>query len=772
MEIPGYRIQREIGRGVDTRVFVGLQNAFGRQVAIKVLSQASARDAGARERFLSEARVGAELDHPNIVRVIDAGVSGDVVYRVMEYLRGGDLNANLETGLHLQNVLMVVNEVAAALDHAHGKGVAHGRVKPGNILFNEQGTARLSDFGIAVGSTRAVYAPQATGESGSYGAPEYMSAEQAAGDAIDGRSDFYSLGVVFYEALTGRLPFSPVSESAARYPHGKIPPLPLQLASFEVALERFLAESPEQRFQSAEQIVLALDEIRNAGLVPDAVVKNGPVTSREMTAVDERPERHGTLGSADAGPARPRRVFAITAGLTIACALVAGGFYLGTQEDVAQRALAIAGVVEHPDVVLAWQAAEKLRLDPNQGLGAIVAAYRRVLGLEARQGAALDAIAALAGQWKQETDALIDGDDFGLALAKLNELASVFPEDPDLTTLFDQLADSRRAQRLLADTNRQLAHSGLGDARSVDYAIVHYKEVLRLRPGNSAALAALDDIAVFYGALARDHAVAGDLAVAMENLERAVAANTEFQGIEEVRARLTDAEALQAEIDDMLRTAGDLRQAGALIEPPGSNATEVYSSVLAIRPDDAVALQGLAGIVGEVLASFDTMLAARRLDEAKELLERAAASGIGDQPVDGMNARFDAELARIETVRNLIREAEALFEKGYVTGPALEDNAVARLREAQRLDPANADAGRLMSMAATRLAKTATDAYVAGMTEEGLLYLDLALTVSPGSSRWRERRQRWQAEEERSRSVAAEEAGSDEPFDARERGPD
>ena len=107
-----------------------------------------------------------------------------------------------------------------------------------------------------------------------------------------------------------------------------------------------------------------------------------------------------------------------------------------------------------------------------------------------------------------------------------------------------------------------------------------------------------------------------------------------------------------------------------------------------------------------------------------------------------------AELARIDAVKTLIVQAEAFYAMGYITGPARQDNAIARLREALRLDPNNADALRLLSLAATRLASAAQDAYHAGMVEEGLRYLDLALTVTPGIGRWREMRERWQADME------------------------
>ncbi|MYD97696.1 MAG: protein kinase [Gammaproteobacteria bacterium] len=740
IQIPGYRLQEEVGRGASTHVYEALQYRFGRTVAIKVLLTS---DEEGRERFLARGRLAATLDHPNIVRVHDVGVSGTAAYVVMEFMRGRNLEHNLQQGLHVFSVLQMVKDIATALEHAHAKGMLHGDIKPANILFNEQGKARLAGFGTSMASPDRPI-----------GSTAYASPEHAAGRALDGRSDFYGLGAVFFEVLTGRSPFSPVSEAAARYSRGSIPPLPLQFGPFESTLATFLAESPEERFASGVAVARSLDAIRDAGLVPDAVIKNSPVTTREVASATDRRERQRTVvGTAPPVASRTRRVAGAVGVLGLAAAVVLAAVYVGMGQDSRDRLLAAIGVADDPDVVFAWQDAETLRQDPNQGLGALVAAYRRVTVLDPSHLEAVDAVDALKAQWKLDIGAAIDGDDFGLATAKLNELANVFPDDPDLTSLFDEMDVGRRAQRILADTNRQLAYAGLEDPRAVDSAVHHYKEVLRLDPGNPEALAALDEIAVFYGALATRQALDQDVTRSMESLERAVDASAEFEGLEVARATLNDAEALQAQIDDMLRQAADLRQAGALIDPPGSNATEIYSEVLAIRPDDPVARQGLAGIVSEVFQLFDTRLQEDRLDDARDLLDRAAASGIGDEPVDELTARYDAELARIQAVGQLVSEAESLYEQGYLTGPTPEQNAVARLREVLRLDPDNADANRLMSMAGARLAQVATHAYSAGMTEEGLQYLDLALTVTPGSRRWQERRQRWLAEVQRAEST-------------------
>ena len=737
MEILGYTVRREIGRGGSSHVYLAEQQATGALVAVKMMT---AGDAECWPRFLRAAEIAKGLRHPNIVRVYDAAASGEALYLVTDYVPGGDLNDRLRSGLPLPEALTIIKDIAAALDYAHGEGVVHGDVKPENILIDDQGTASLTDFGIAAATADA--APDGALASRSPAGPEPL-----AGAAGGARSDFYALGVVFHRILTGRPPVGRPAGSGT-------PNLPLQLAPFQDVMRRFLASSPEERFRSGAEIAAALDAVQSAGAAPNAVFRTETVTTAEIDAVAD-----AWLGPDGAEAAATRRwplpaLPTAVIGTFLVLAAVAGIGYLASPPGTTARALAFTGWVEHPDTASAWREAEALRRDPNQGLGAVVAAYRRVLARDAGHPGAAAAIAAVAAQWQRDIGAALDAGDTALAGAKLDELADIFPEDPALPSFFDQLRDRRQAQRLLADTKRLLGRSGLSHVPSVDSAIVRYKEVLRLVPEHPEALQALTEIAVFHGDAAQRQAAAGDLALAMESFGRAFAANETFPGVAAVNDTISEAQGLQARIDAMLQQAADFRAAGALIDPVGANAAEIYRQVLATRPDDAVANQGLAGISTQVLSNFDAVLQADRLEDASRLLDRAAASGIGDDLVMEMRARYEAELERIEAVKTLIGQAEALYEEGYITGPDRAANAVARLREALRLDADNADGARLLFMCATRLATVAQQAYDAGMAEEGLHYLDLALTVTPGISRWREWREIWQTEIEGMRGTS------------------
>ena len=742
VHIPGYRIRRRLAASHRASVYLAQHVAHG-VCAVKVVSPRLASQARFRERFFAAIERARLLDHPNIVRVFAAGGEDETLYMVMEYLRGGDLDSNLAAGLHTQHLLKAVTQLAAALDYASARGVMHLGIKPGNILFKAQGAALLTDFGLspllAELDDRPVENAQ-DGEAGGWAA--YASPEQVSGEPLDVRADLYGLGVVFHRALTGRLPF--VEPTAVGGSPAAAPVLPLQWAPFTDVFRSLLARAPADRFQSGAQVAKALGSLRTAGLVPDVTIRTNPVTAREIDVVAgaEEDERVGLT----ARRAR-RRLTAWAVPLALLVIVVAGGvWYAERQPAVWERALASVGLVEHPDVVLAWQEADALGKEASSGLAAVVDASRRVLTLAPGHQGAARLIAEVTEKWRAEVRAALAAGDADAAAAKLNELGAVFPEDAELPTLFDLLNDHRQAKRLLADTASLLAGDGLSHPPSADRAIATYREVLRLAPENAEALAALNDIATFYGALAARAARDGELSVAMENMERASAANENFEGAEAVRTTLSEAEALREQIAALLREAAALRERGALIEPPGDNAAERYRRVLATKPDNEIAVQGLAEVASQVQADFANLLEGGELDAARDLLERAAASGIGDDRTTEMNARYDSELARIEAVARLVSAAEALCADGYITGPSLDDNCVARLREVQRLDSANADAIRLLSVAATRLHTVAREAYDVGMKEDGLRYLDLALTVTPGISRWRQQRQRWQRE--------------------------
>jgi serine/threonine-protein kinase len=202
-----YRLLAPVGTGASSQVYAASDTRLARRVAVKVLHPMLAGDRAFLRRFRAEARLAASLDHPHIMRVFDWGEEAEGPYLVLEYLGGGSLRALLDSGVHLSHsqVASIGAEAAAGLAYAHRRGIVHRDIKPSNLLFDDEGHLRIADFGVA----RALAESALTEPLGAiFGTARYASPEQAEARALDDRTDVYSLALVLYETLTGRVPFS------------------------------------------------------------------------------------------------------------------------------------------------------------------------------------------------------------------------------------------------------------------------------------------------------------------------------------------------------------------------------------------------------------------------------------------------------------------------------------------------------------------------------------------------------------------------------------
>ncbi len=746
MELPGFRIEREIGRGGMAHVHLAVQNKFGRLVALKVVSADYANDTNFRKRFLSESRINAQLTHPNIVQVYDVGAHESLLFLVMEYLRGGDLNQRLEKGMHVTELIDVINDIGKALDYAHHKGFIHRDIKPENILFREDGSAVLTDFGIA----RTVSEnPSLTLAGTVVGTPQYMSPEQASGRELDGRSDLYSLGVVFYRMLTGDVPYEANSAVSIGIKHLQepIPRLPNYLDVFQPMIDRMLAKKPEHRYQTGAELSAALDEVRTSTRLPNATIKSKVVTTQEIRAVGTTlltTARDPVRAKRRSRRQRRQRLFRRFTSLGLVFILVGIGSWIFVQQPQwINRLMTITGIIEDPMVQVVWNDAQSLHQDPNQSLDAIVAGYRRVLSIEPEHLEARSAIEGLAAQWKDDILQALQQGNLAAAETKLIESIAAFPEDPVLADLTQQLTNHQHADSLLTTTQALLRSHGLSDIPSATAAIQAYKEVLRLAPDHAVAVAELDALAEHYSDLAGTAADNGDVDSAMIFLDRASAANAELPDLALAREKIQQATTLRAAIAEMLQQASAHRVAGALINPAGENAAELYHSVLATDPDNVIAIQGIGEIVSQLLNLATQLLADGQLSDLQDLVDRASAVGLAQTAVNEIKERLDSEVLRLATVERHLINAELLLSQGFITEPQ-EGNAVFLLREVERLDAGNVIARALLSRSAARLASVAQEAWEVGLTEDAKHYLELALTVTPDVEIWRRLREDWE----------------------------
>ena len=251
-----YRVYGELGRGAMGVVYRAEDPLLNRPVAIKTILMSSdpAMRAEYEARFQQEAKAAGGLNHPNLITIYDVGHEGDMAYMAMELLEGVELRDMMRSGrLELPFVLEVLAQVADGLAYAHERGVVHRDVKPGNIMIVGGRRAKVMDFGVA-----RMRASEVQTKIGSVvGSPKYMSPEQVAGDAIDGRSDVFSLGVLLYELATGKPPFDApdvrqymlqIAGATPAAPSSLNPDLPPML---DLIVARALEKDPEQRYQGA-----------------------------------------------------------------------------------------------------------------------------------------------------------------------------------------------------------------------------------------------------------------------------------------------------------------------------------------------------------------------------------------------------------------------------------------------------------------------------------------------------------------------------------------
>lgn len=259
-QIPGYTTESVLGKGGMATVYLAVQKSLSRHVALKVMKQVLVADEDFCRRFLNEGRLIAQLSHPNIVTVHDIGTADGIHYLAMTYLPGGTLLNKIRDGLPLGQTIEIMRSLTDALAYAHRQGIIHRDIKPGNILFTHSGKPVLTDFGIAksLGSET-----QLTSTGMAMGSVKYMSPEQALGEAVDNRSDLYSLGVLFWLMLTGEFPYHATDPFALALKHAKdpIPILPGHLDRFQSIIERLLAKQPPDRVPSAEALIEALESI-------------------------------------------------------------------------------------------------------------------------------------------------------------------------------------------------------------------------------------------------------------------------------------------------------------------------------------------------------------------------------------------------------------------------------------------------------------------------------------------------------------------------------
>ncbi len=479
-DVPGYTIKRRLGTGGMASVYLAEQETFGRLVALKVMAEHLAPDPSFGSRFLREARIVAQMSHRNFVPVFDVGTQGDLHYMSMEYLPNGDLRTLLQNGLPLAEALNIVRDIASGLHYAASKNFVHRDIKPENILFREDNSPVITDFGIARDTQSAT---QMTVIGTVMGTPHYMSPEQARAEEIDGRSDLYNLGIIVYEMLSGQVPYDAPSALATSIKHlnDPIPLLPPALTGFQAFINRALAKHPDDRFQTGEEMIDALDRLES--------VEQATITETFVKCSTEREE--SGLPSPDAPETR-----------LVSAEHAARDQVTRPVTRRTSRRRTTAGMRADPSDAGRTQTIKPAAKSSTTGwvlallLAAIAAGGAYYWQTYLRSPPTSPAPAALA----PPVEAGPVTADAGLDRSAAGESPGPVTEAPIVKAQAG--VDGTKVQQLLASAEKDIEEYRLSSP-SGNNAVEKYRSILELSPGNAAALQGLEKVATRYAHMAQ-----------------------------------------------------------------------------------------------------------------------------------------------------------------------------------------------------------------------------------------------------------------------------
>ncbi len=751
--VPGYRTLHAIGRGGMASVYLAVQQSVEREVALKIMSPHLLVDPTFGERFLREARIAARLHHRHVVSIYDVGVYEGLHYCAMEYLPGGPVMRRNGPPLALKPAIRCVREIASALHYAQEKGFIHRDVKPDNILLREDGSCVLGDFGIA----RATEAGTIMTKTGAVvGTPHYMSPEQLRGRAIDGRADLYSLGVVFFQLLTGKVPYEASDSLAVGIMHmtAPLPQLPAEYRFLQAVLEKMLAKEPVDRFQTGNELDVALSEAENRraqGLPPTERMQarrepeSGSATRKLAPIRSEGYDTQGgvrtepQIGSFDdldrepirpvprrEAPARPPPVVAPRPSsrgwlwaVVLLLALGAGAYWKRAElaRLVVPDETPRATEVELGDRALA---AGKLQGEPG---GDALSYYSSALMLEPENARARQGLSETLRRLLAELGAAQprDPERIQSVLKRIQGIPGFTDQIGQFQALLetDPPAGNDLPNAVVADLKAAQAAEGAGQLDSPTGALALYAAAFAADPTNAQARGGAERVAAALGGRARSYLEAGDVDAA-EALRRELAAVPAAASVAaDLQARIVARRTTLVPVpepppkpvvtvDSLLNEAARLRQQGRLVEPRGASAADRYQAALALESGNADARAGLDQVIASALTQATGALDRGDLKRAKSLLQRlqalapraAALPGLRERLADAEQALLGPSPQAVADIERLVREGELAISAGQLMEPP-GDSAYDKFRGALAIDPRSVIAKAGMEALAT-----------------------------------------------------------------------
>jgi serine/threonine protein kinase len=757
--IPGYELVRELGSGGMANVYLAIQRSLDRKVALKVMKRNIEDLEKFEKRFLMEGRTMAKLPHRNIVAVYDIVKSEDATYIAMEYLDGGTLSIKMKEGLSLAEAISVVVQIGQALQFAHEHGIVHRDLKPANIMFRDPATPVLTDFGIA--RQQDASATRLTQTGMLVGTPTYMSPEQINALEVDGRSDLYSLGVLFYELLTGQPPFAADTPIAVLMAHltSPVPPLPDQFGDFQPVIDKMLAKSREDRFASLKEFTRALkaavvhnqnlwarlqadpnqsssEQLRALGFSvsggdmmqsPSGNVRLPPAGSGQIRTptprptpvpgqgpAGSRPRSSGAIPLPDTGdyappPRKPPWLWIGAGGAAVVLAVVAALFWPeGDIDPVVRRSVDIL-LAQADEAILKkdlLKAAEMVQLSREQA---------------PKYEAVIERTTRLVGAFKEEAQTAIRAGDFDTATARIGQGRLVAPEDAELAALEKQIEAARlnaaQAKEIAAVLARADQASRQGRDFGADGAYAILVDAKTKAPNNAEVAQRLDALIERALKPTRDALTRREYDAAARLIrvpESALAGESKWKTLKAEVDKAIEVEAARVRLLSVLTNIDRQIQERRLVAPPGDNAQETLARVLAMDPKNPDVLRRQEALAAALTAQAQAALSQGQVEAA--LQNANLALNVKPDYANALNIKRSAE-GRLDAARARVIEAlgsaqKALAEARYLSPP--NDNARALLEAVLKLDPNNAEAKELLAGLPKRIGDAARERLAAG----------------------------------------------------------
>ncbi len=645
-EIPGYTIEKRLGRGGMASVHLALQQSTNRKVALKIMSNQLGEDSVWAKRFIQEAQVIAQLSHPNVVPVFDVGTHNGQFYISMEHLAGGSLKEKMSHGIVVPEVLKIIAGVAAGLDYAGEKGFVHRDIKPDNIMFRDDGSPVILDFGIVK--------QMDSGESGMtqtgviVGTTSYMSPEQAQGRELDQRSDIYALGIMFYELLTGRPPYKGETDVATLLMHinEPIPKLPKSLAVFQPIIDKSLAKDPFHRYTRSRELIDHIQKLEPQ--IKETISRLKVGNAGDATMVKRSPN----LDDGDA-------------------TIVMTG--AGDDPTPTGQTKQITSEEELTKVLSSAKATIKDFSAESREKRA-----RRTRNLI--RGVSLVALAAVSYVGYQQL--VVVPQERAAAEAKIRNA---------------ELKTQRKIAGLLREAKQ--AREGLlpSDLERVDNVVAIYRQVLKVDPENKEAGFTLEKFGERYIEMAKSAVRRHDIAKATtyrEYAEQLVPSSAELPGLRNVikslRAEELDREFIREEVESLIDVAKkDIDNSDGFSD----SAYTKLQQVLRIDPDNRTARHLIDTMLENLYIITKNDISRGRIGAARKniaILEKFYDDPVKVADLDAKLTDTSSALAKKNKIRELQKQADRLNREKRTI--AVNDELRSTYLSMQRVDPANSKA--------------------------------------------------------------------------------